>query len=260
MKRLEHWFERALWGSRLMAVLAVVCGVVLALAAFYLGTVDVVLLLQKLEGYANPALTEMARHALRESIVTGIVKAVDAYLIGAIMLIFALGFYELFVNRIEQAHRDKIGPRLLEFHSVDDLKDRIARLILLVLVIEYFQYALKLKFNTATDLLSLALGVMFIGGALYLSSLGTKTKDETAPPAATESPQGENDNGRNQAAGRAHLGANTLSGSGVGRHRAGLSDGTAHGPQNDSPSNRAAAGGAAGDDDRSGDGARGHDA
>jgi uncharacterized membrane protein YqhA len=105
--------------------------------------------------------------------VSGIVKAVDGYLIAAILLIFALGLYELFVNRIEAAQRSGDAPRLIQVQGLDDLKDRIAKLILLVLVIEFFQQALKLKYTSTLDLVYLALGILAIGGALYLS--GPKT-------------------------------------------------------------------------------------
>jgi uncharacterized membrane protein YqhA len=113
------------------------------------------------------------REALREATVAGIVKAVDGYLIAAIVLIFALGLYELFINKIDTIQEAaRTAPRLVQVASLDDLKDRIAKLILLVLIIEFFQYALKLKYTSPLDLLYLAIGVLFIGGALYLSGPG----------------------------------------------------------------------------------------
>ena len=173
MKSLERTFERVLWQSRLLVVVAVVASAFLALGAFYMATVDVVFLLGSLLPYASPTLESSAREALRETIVTGIVKAVDGYLIAAIVLIFALGLYELFINKID-AIQDaaRAVPRLVQVASLDDLKDRIAKLILLVLIIEFFQYALKLKYTNPLDLLYLAIGVLFIGGALYLSGPG----------------------------------------------------------------------------------------
>jgi len=173
MKSLERTFERVLWQSRLLVVVAVVASAFLALGAFYMATVDVVLLLGNLLPYASPTLESSAREALREATVTGIVKAVDGYLIAAIVLIFALGLYELFINKLD-AIRDaaRAVPRLVQVASLDDLKDRIAKLILLVLIIEFFQYALKLKYTSPLDLLYLAIGVLFIGGALFLSGPG----------------------------------------------------------------------------------------
>jgi hypothetical protein len=49
-----------------------------------------------------------------------------------------------------------------------------------VLIIEFFQYALQLSFNTALDLLYLAIGILLIGGAIYL----TKDKGPAKPTAA----------------------------------------------------------------------------
>ncbi len=173
MRALEHLFERLLLQSRLLVVVAVAASAVLAAGTFYMATVDVVLLLRSLLPYASPALDAAGRVALREEIVTGIVKAVDAYLIAAILLIFALGLYELFVNRIDPSESvARRVPRVFQVSSLDDLKDRIAKLVLLVLIIEFFQYALKLKYATPLDLLYLAVGVLFIGGALYLSGPG----------------------------------------------------------------------------------------
>jgi uncharacterized membrane protein YqhA len=173
MKSLERSFERALWQSRLLVVVAVVASAFLALGALYMATVDVVVLLGNLMPYASPALDPAARETLREATVAGIVKAIDGYLIAAIVLIFALGLYELFINKIA-AIQDaaRTVPRLVQVTSLDDLKDRIAKLILLVLIIEFFQYALKLKYTSPLDLLYLAIGVLFIGGALYLSGPG----------------------------------------------------------------------------------------
>lgn len=173
MRPLERTFERFLWRSRLLVVVAAVASAFLAFGAFYMATVDVVVLLANLLPYASPTLDPAARETLREATVAGIVKAVDGYLIAAIVLIFALGLYELFINRIDAIEdATRTVPRLVQIASLDDLKDRIAKLILLVLIIEFFQYALRLKYTTPLDLLYLAIGVLFIGGALYLSGPG----------------------------------------------------------------------------------------
>jgi uncharacterized membrane protein YqhA len=173
MGSLERTFERVLWQSRLLVVVAVVASAFLALGTFYMATVDVAVLLRNLLPYASPTLEPTAREALREATVAGIVKAVDGYLIAAIVLIFALGLYELFINKIDTLQEAaRAVPRLVQIASLDDLKDRIAKLILLVLIIEFFQYALKLKYTSPLDLLYLAIGVLFIGGALYLSGPG----------------------------------------------------------------------------------------
>jgi uncharacterized membrane protein YqhA len=173
MKTLKHFFEQMLWQSRLLVLVAVVASTILAAGTFYMATVDVLFLLGGLIPYGRPHLESAARAALRDAAVTGIVKAVDVYLIAAILLIFAMGLYGLFISKIDTAETAvRAMPNLIRVESLDDLKDRIAKLILLVLIVEFFQYALKLTYATPLDLLYLAVGILFIGGALYLSGPG----------------------------------------------------------------------------------------
>ena len=152
-----------------MVLVAVVTGVLLALGAFYMATIDSLQTLAAVADYGNLALETEARLLLREKVVTGIVKSVDGYLIASIMLIFSLGLYELFVSKIESAHDDEASRSVLHIKSLDDLKDRLAKVVLLILVIEFFQYALKMKYAKPLDLGGRALGTLFVGGALYLS-------------------------------------------------------------------------------------------
>ncbi len=172
-------FEEGLWGSRLIVLVAVVFGLLLALGAFYLATVDVFYFFGYLREYADLSLGTGAREELRANAITAIVKAVDGYLIAAILLIFALGLYELFVSKLDAAERSGTLPRLLLIRSLDELKERISSLVLLVLVIEFFQRALKLEYTTPLDLLYFATGVLLVSGALYL---GTKKPSKDKDP------------------------------------------------------------------------------
>lgn len=170
MKPLKRLFEVTLWGSRLVVLVAVVFGIVLSLGAFYLATVDVFQALRYLGQYADLTLGSEEREGLRAGAVTTIIKAVDEYLIGAILIVFSLGLYELFVSKLEAAERSEAAPRLLLIRSLDELKDRIASLVLLVLAIEFFQRALQLRYQTALDLLYFATSVLLVSGALYLGT------------------------------------------------------------------------------------------
>ena len=170
VKGLEAFFERVLWGSRLLVLVAVVGGIVLSSGAFYLGTVDVVYAMRYLADYADPSLGSEERAEVSADALTTIVKAVDEYLIAAILLVFSLGLYELFINRIEAVERSEVAGRLLLIKSLDDLKGRLASLVLLVLAIEFFRHALDLRYESAIDLLYLAVGTLLVSAALYLST------------------------------------------------------------------------------------------
>jgi len=174
MNHLGKWFETGLWNSRLVVLSAVVASLLVALAMFYVATVDVAAMMGHLGHYHDMGLSMEARGELRASLVTHVVEIVDGYLFGAIMLIFALGLYELFISRIDAAEKSEFASRLLLIHSLDDLKDRLAKVVLVILIVKFFENALRMHFETPLDLLSLAGGVLLIAGALRLTHKGHK--------------------------------------------------------------------------------------
>ena len=45
----------------------------------------------------------------------------------------------------------------------------LAKVILLMLIVKFFQYALRFKYDSPLELLYLAIAIALIGGALYLT-------------------------------------------------------------------------------------------
>ncbi|HET8624687.1 MAG TPA: YqhA family protein [Gemmatimonadales bacterium] len=176
----EQRFESLLWSSRLVALIAVIGSLAVALAMFYVATMDVLYLLVHLRDYGDLAMAPDARAALRGQTVAHVVEVVDGYLLAAIMLIFSLGLYELFVSRIDVAEGSAFAERLLLIRSLDDLKDRLAKVVLLILVVKFFEYALGLPVTEPIDLLYLAIGIVAVAAALALSN---KPKPTGAPSA-----------------------------------------------------------------------------
>lgn len=169
--KLEHIFEGFLWESRLVVLFAVVASLVTSLAMFFLATVDAWYMASHLFSYASPDLTSDARSTMRAETITHVVEIVDGYLLATVLLIFALGLYELFISPIDQAKRehDSITSNVLIINSLDDLKARLAKVILMILIVRFFEHAIRMNFATPLDLLYLAAGIALIGLALYLS-------------------------------------------------------------------------------------------
>jgi uncharacterized membrane protein YqhA len=159
---LEATFERALWSGRLLVVVAVVVTVLLAVAALALATLDAVYTARLLGSYADPGLAGDARDELRTQVVSAIIKSLDGYLIAGLLLIVALGLYELFVNPIDPAAGSSSSRRLLQVRDLEDLKQRVAKLVVLVLVVEFFQQALRVPIRGALELLWLGLGILVV--------------------------------------------------------------------------------------------------
>jgi len=169
MKRLERFFEGALWDSRYVVLTAVVSSLMASLAMFYMATVDTVSMVAHLVDYASSALSTEARIELRGSTITHVVEIVDGYLLATVLLIFALGLYELFISKIDQAGEAETSSNVLLITNLDDLKARLAKVILMILIVKYFEHAIAMKFESPLDLLYLAAGITLIGLAIYLS-------------------------------------------------------------------------------------------
>jgi uncharacterized membrane protein YqhA len=167
MKFLEDLFEGALWNSRFVVILAVVGSLFAGFAIFYLATVDVVYLFQHAMHYADSSLTDEARKALHDSTVSHIVEVVDGYLLATVMLIFALGLYELFISDINQAHGSKASSKILVINSLDDLKSRLAKVILMIMIVTLFEEALNMHITQPLDLVYFGAAIALIALALY---------------------------------------------------------------------------------------------
>lgn len=169
MKFLEAIFEGALWNSRFVIIAAVVGSLLAGFAIFYMATVDVVYLFQHALHYADANLTDEARKVLHDSTVSHIVEVVDGYLLATVMLIFSLGLYELFISDIDQAHGSKASSKILVISSLDDLKSRLAKVILMILIVTLFEEAINMKLTTPLDLVYLGASITLIALALYFS-------------------------------------------------------------------------------------------
>jgi len=170
MKFLERLFEGSLWNSRFVVMAAVLGSLFAGFAIFYMATVDVVYLVMHVSHYADPEMTEEARKLLHDRTVTHIVEVVDGYLLATVMLIFSLGLYELFISDIDQAHDDKkASSKILVISSLDDLKSRLAKVILMIMIVTLFEEALNMQMSSPVDLLYLGAAIALVGVALYLT-------------------------------------------------------------------------------------------
>jgi uncharacterized membrane protein YqhA len=171
MNFLENLFEKVLWDSRFMIILAVFFGLIGAILLFAIASFDVY-------NTAAYVINTYATHAhpehFHEEVISGIIGAIDFYLIGVIMIIFSFGVYELFISDIDPA-KDENGKenQLLAVHSLDQLKDKISKVIVMVLVVGFFQKVGHTPFNGALELFYLALSITAVAVGLYfLSKVG----------------------------------------------------------------------------------------
>jgi len=83
------------------------------------------------------------------------------------MFIFSFGLYELFISEIDEAMDDENRSQILAIHSLDQLKDKIAKVIVMVLVVNFFQRVLHTQFTTPLEMLYFALSITALAVGLY---------------------------------------------------------------------------------------------
>ncbi|MGQ4877996.1 YqhA family protein [Billgrantia sp. LNSP4103-1] len=167
--RWERRFERWLWSSRFLVLLAVIPSLAAALALFIIGTMDILKLVLATAGYYLVG----GGPDIHDTVVPSVVMAVDIYLVAIVLLIFGLGVYRLFVSPIEQAE-EHATRHPFNVESFDQLKDKIARVVILAVIIEFFRAVVDIRFQTPLEAIYLALSVLALAGALYLMSLAQK--------------------------------------------------------------------------------------
>jgi len=168
---IERIFESGLWGSRFMVLLAVFFGLIGAIALFIVASFDVYdtakYVLMTYMNHAHP-------HNFHEDVVGGIIGAVDLYLIGVVMILFSFGLYELFISDIDIAKKDEEREsKILAIHSLDQLKDKISKVIVMVLVVGFFQKVGHTEYNGALEMLYFALSITAVAvGLFFLGKVG----------------------------------------------------------------------------------------
>jgi len=165
---MERIFESILWNSRFSVLFAVIASLLVAFAMFFMTSVDAYYLISHMGEYLSADLIGEAREDFRTATVTHIVEIIDGYLLATVLLIFSLGLYELFISKIEQAEQSE-NPSVLAIRNLDDLKTRLGRVILMILIVNFFEHAISMDFHGPLDLLAFAGGIALIGVTLYLS-------------------------------------------------------------------------------------------
>lgn len=161
MRRLE----KGLFMSRYLTLLAVVGSLISAVALFVKGTVVVFDAMREF-------LTSPGSHEY-EGLMKMFVSSIDIYLFAMVLIIFAIGVYELFISKIDPVAQKSDGrPSWMHISSIDDLKSSLGKVILMVLIVTFFKYSFDVAYNDINALLKLSVGIVLIALALFITNKG----------------------------------------------------------------------------------------
>ncbi|WP_038247190.1 YqhA family protein [Ghiorsea bivora] len=169
-KTIGQRFECFLWGTRWAILLAVICSVCAALVMFYVSAVDTFYAAEDLINY-HALESADARAILRADAVGMVVKVIDIFLLAIVLLIFGLGLYELYISKIDHAYErnDESAVHMLSIKNLDDLKSRLGKVIMMILVVKFFEMAIGIEMHGVQGLLTFAAGVLCIAMTLFVT-------------------------------------------------------------------------------------------
>jgi uncharacterized membrane protein YqhA len=166
---IERVFESLLWNTRFFVLLAVIFSMIGGIALFIVASVDVwhvaAMVFNNYFGHSEHLAN------FHELIVAELIGAVDLYLIAIVLFIFGFGLYELFISQIDVA-KHSAASKILEIHSLDELKDKLAKVIVMVLIVGFFKRAMNTTFTGGLEMLYLSLAILGLALAFYFMHKG----------------------------------------------------------------------------------------
>ena len=161
-RRVELFFETFLWNTRWLVLIAVIASLLSAFIVFLVGLYEVFHLV-------GVFILKTSYEYLYTKLLSVVIASVDLFLIGTFLLVFSLGLYELFISKIDPAENDPLGQRVLVIKSLEDLKEKLGRLVIMVLIVSFFKQVLHLQFKNPFETVYIAVGVLMIALALYFT-------------------------------------------------------------------------------------------
>lgn len=169
---IKNGFEKTLLSGRSFVLLPVIFGMLSAVILFIVATIDIVIMMTKLWATLFKHVQMGDIHAL---IVGEIIGAVDLYLIAIVLVIFSFGLYELFISEVSD--EDKNIPAILAVHSLDELKDKLAKVIVMVLVVSYFRRVFYIQYSGPLEMMYFAISITALSIGVYLLHKDKKAKN-----------------------------------------------------------------------------------
>lgn len=125
-------FENVLWNTRFIVIIAVILSIISSISLFLIGGWDII----QATIFNNPIFNQDINNS--NDLLFKIISSIDLFLIGIVLLIFGFGVYELFISEIDFA-KDKFADSTLKINSLDQLKNKIIKVIIIVLIVKFLR-------------------------------------------------------------------------------------------------------------------------
>lgn len=176
--RAETSIERVIYDFRFLALLAVAGSLAGSVLCFLNGCVYI------RDAYVT-YWTSCVKGVHTGQMVLRLVEAIDVYLAGTVMLIFAMGLYGLFISNVPPDVHPSVDralkgsslfgmfalkerPVWMKISSLDELKTKVGHVIVMILLVKMFERSKMVTISTGLDLLSYAVCIFLSSASLYI--------------------------------------------------------------------------------------------
>jgi uncharacterized membrane protein YqhA len=115
-------------------------------------------------------IQSVTTHEYIKDTVVGVLTAVDAILLGTVLLVIGYGLYELFVDP------ELTVPDWLQVHDLDDLKSKLIGVVVAIIAVVFV--GVFVDANRADEVLSYGIGAGALVAGLAVFALATRKKDK----------------------------------------------------------------------------------
>lgn len=157
---LDEKFEPLFFELRYTVLIPVLIGFFAGMVMFVIGSYHV---------YNATAALVFQGEFSSSSVTLPIIKALDAFLVGIILIIFSFGVYDFFISELDPADQAGIRPDWFKFDSTGDLKNKLIEVVLVILAIKFFEQMVANVKNIESIEMYL---VIPVGAAILAVSLG----------------------------------------------------------------------------------------
>ena len=160
---MKNRLEKLLWNVRYVTLLAVTLSIISSIYLMILGSWEILEAIIFYNPLIDSSITE------NNEVLFKIISSIDLFIIAIVLLIFGFGVYELFVSEIDFAH-SKFKDSTLIIRDLDQLKNKITKVIIIVLIVKFFERILKYSesFTSTTDILYFGLSILSICIGYYI--------------------------------------------------------------------------------------------
>lgn len=99
-----------------------------------------------------------------------IIGIVDVVLVSIVLILFSAGIFELLnlISEEVETDTDDNKRRYIINQEIEDLKSRLAKMIIVVLIVNVFKSVLSFQITTLSDIVIISCTIAILAGSIYL--------------------------------------------------------------------------------------------